>query len=223
LSGALTPAPDRARELIEALTGKKIPSNVTIILSDVGIEGMEGFANSLTSTITVNPCTVFEDPRANYFETVGCLGHEYGHLVFRLGEQQFASWQPWKGASHETSVREEAAAVLFRTLMGAQIEDPQERFFVAGSNTSLIGRHLRGDADYGISEGAALADAARTLYSAPYAAYAAITTSGELDPALREIIRANGELRREAEELQKSNDAELRQLKSRLLTLVGTR
>lgn len=212
----LKPELDRARELIESLTGAKIPANVTINLDDVGLSGMEGFANSLTSTITVNPCVVFSDPRANYLETVGCIGHEYGHLVFRYGEQQFASMQPWNGVGYETSVREEAAAVLFRTLLGAQISDPQERFYVSGSNSSLITRHLRGERDYGISEGAALADAARTLHPDPYAAYAAITTPGALDPALREVIKANGELRREITELQRANEAEIEMMRTLL-------
>lgn len=214
---------ERARELIETLTGKKIPSSVIINLSDVGLDGIQGFANSFNSTITVNPCNVFPDPYANYLETVGCIGHEYGHFVFQYGEEQFASWAPWNGANYDTTVREEAAAVLFRTLMGATIEDPQERFLVSGDLSSLIYRHLRGEKDYGIAEGAALADAALTLHPDPYDAYAAITTPGPLDPALREVVKANGELAREAAELERFNEAEANQLRIMLRALINQR
>ena len=212
---------ERARELIEALTGTKIPSSVSIKLADVGLDGVQGFANSFNSTITVDPCQIFPDPYANYLETVGCIGHEYGHFVFQYGEKLFASWTPWDGARYETSVREEAVAVLFRTLMGAQIEDPAERFLVSGDLSSLIGKHLRGEKDYGIAEGAALADAALTLYPNPYEAYAAITTHGPLDPALREVIKVNGELARQAAELERFNEAEANQLKIMLRALIN--
>ncbi|MBN8550630.1 MAG: hypothetical protein J0M12_15045 [Deltaproteobacteria bacterium] len=214
------PQQEVARELVETLVGQKLPEVLSFEVGDVPIEGIGGFANSLTSTATAEACNIFPSEEANYYETVGVLGHEVGHLVFGFSESKLDSWTPWNAATYGTRVREEAAAVAFRTLVGAQPDDPQTRFFVSGDTSRLIEEFMDGKLDYGLAEGAALADAAFTLHSDPRAAYKAITTPGELDPALRTVIAANRELCLQQRAILAENQQLHERIQKRLKSLI---
>ena len=185
--------------------------------------GIGGFANILTSDVTIEESTVFPSPRENYFEMVGITAHEVGHQTFRYAEERYLGWAPWNGASYETTVREEAVAVLFRALVGSQLSDPGERFLVIGNIQTLAEKHYEGKQDYGLNEGAALADAALTLYSDPRQAYAAMTTPGPLDPALRAIIEENRTLYLEVKALMKEDARNSQNLREKLQQIIDSK
>lgn len=198
-------AEDLARTLVERTIGRPIPDSVRMQVGQVQIAGMGGFANSLTETATAEYCTVFPSDEANYYETVGTLAHEFGHLMFRYSEERFTSNAPWSGAAHSTSVREEAVAVLFRQVVAAQEPDPNIRFALGGNLQVMTERHLSGEKDYGLNEGAALCDAALTLADGDLiAAWNLLTTPGKLDPILYKIIEDNRALYHEVTALEEN-------------------
>jgi len=193
-----------AKELIERALGSELPEAVTFRIGGPLFArlGVGGFANSLTNTVTAKYCDVFETDKENFYETVGILAHEVGHLIYRLGENKFTSMTPWKGISREVIVREEAAAVLFRLIVAAQVEDTGIQFLLSGNMDTMITHHFAGTKDYGIYEGAALADAALQNNGGDYlAAWREITSPGELDPILYEFIEGNRQIHSEVLEL----------------------
>jgi hypothetical protein len=205
-----------AKQLVERALGTPLPEEMKIVLGDVGIHGMNGFANSYNSKITVESSQAFPSEWANYFETVGTTGHEIGHLIFRYAEERYCGWKPWEGFSYDVNVREEAVAVIFRALVAAQVDDPSERWAIAGNMQSHAELHYDGQADYGLSEGAALADAALTLYPDPYQAFKALTVPGPLDPALYEVVARNREAQKEIAALTQEYSERLQKLYARL-------
>lgn len=192
-----------ARALIERTLGEPLPESVTLKVAPVIIPKANGFAESFRNTATAEFNDFFGDPEADFYETVGTLVHEVGHLIFPYRHGQLTSLTPWQGLSYETSVREEAVAILFRLTVASQIDDPQIRFSLGGNIETLIENHLLGISDYGANEGAALCDAALTLSDGDYlAAWKILTDPQDLDPVLYEIIQRNRELYLEIKNLR---------------------
>ncbi|MCB0353006.1 MAG: hypothetical protein KDD64_05750 [Bdellovibrionales bacterium] len=200
-------SPESAREfgrlLSERLLGQPLPGQVTLVIGEVGGHEIGGFANSWNDTATAEYCQVFKGADTNFFETTGTLVHEVGHLIFRFSEKQFVSISPWEGAQYESRVREEAAATLFRVMAAHQVSDSQARFALAGNVDTHIENFLVGRIDYGLNEGCALSDAALTASNGDFLhAWSMITTPGELDPILYDIIEHNRALFAEVQILE---------------------
>lgn len=215
-----------ARQLAESLLGKELPAKLKFqrvadwSAHEKAIFGdLAGLSDSFNSTVTTVIQASGRTARENSLQEAGTLTHEVGHQVYGGTESELDSWTPWRAVSREATVREEAVAVLFRQLCAAQIENADDRFVLSGDTYQMIAEHLSGQRDYGLLEGAALADAALSVFKSPIEAFHHLASKDPLDPALYQVIEANRALLQQREELVKANSMLRKDLERRLRAL----
>lgn len=154
-------------KMFKTLTGKSLPSKISIRVDEIEEPNVAGLSNFLTGEVIV------ED--AAYWDLLSVMGHEIGHLTNQHQEHvHFASWLSGRPPYNEAQNLEEACAYLFQIAATWAIEDPYVHNLGTASMNSYI-QHFASEYFSGEKEyhrlAVVLADSAIAVYGNPADAY----------------------------------------------------
>ncbi len=182
---------DYAKAIFREVTGRELPTSVTIERGDIEDFGVAGTAETIGQRIIVEPSI--------FGLEVSTLCHEMGHLVARPGEDAVVKhgltgvFLSGAREPRSAAVLEEASAYAFERVCLAAIPDEQvQRVAVRSFEGQLLTQaklFFRGNEDIHF-EATVMADAAVRVLGNPQQAYDYLSTTREISPEItREIER----------------------------------
>lgn len=176
-----------AVKLFEQVTGKPLPSELSLTAVSLNKGYSWGVADSLHEKVLVDEKTFVSSLQTGL--------HELGHMICLQNEHaRFSSLVPLVSVDQKALTRDEACAELFRLAAAALIDDSELRALVGRLDLDPIEKFLSGDrSDVRHGEGYTIAAAAIELYGSPAEAFKHVASSSPLDPKIYSIIDRYGD------------------------------
>lgn len=192
-----------ARNIFSVLTGKAVPNNVQVITSDEEVNArcnIPGVSIDQIAGCVLPGLNRIFTRDVKFLKRVVILLHELGHKASVMTNQDAPALSASTAEEYSTqiNVRKEAAAFVFQMAGVRTLIDGDLRAACYLENVGAVrhvARYYFGEFDRRAHpEGAAVADAALTVFSDPSEAMEHISSTEPLDAAIVETIETNKRL-----------------------------